>query len=363
MNYSNCKFSTKSLLKYILTVLGFFVFIECSNEPDLIEHKDPNGEEEEYPDNLELGKGSTSPLMKGTFVTFWNKANWNSIDWESHMKEMHEIGIKTLVVQFTAYENNIWTESSNTYSTVKYPRVLGLLLDAAEKYNMGVFVGLYFSENYWQNATDSPTINIHTQRSKEIASEIWEAHKSKDSFKGWYISHEPASYYYRTSEDFKFLKNQLINPIADHCKSLSGKPVSIAPFFNYKLTDVDTFSSFMTSLGSSNIDLIILQDGIGVFHCDLESLESYFAAANKSLYEIGDFKGAFWADIETFKFTDTVTETMNPESIEVIVKKLSIVAPHVSNIVTFQYYNDMCAKNPNGKLAEKLRNDYIKYLK
>ena len=159
------------------------------------------------------------------------------------------------------------------------------------------------------------------------------------------------------------LKNQLINPIADHCKSLSGKPVSIAPFFNYKLTDVDTFSSFMTSLGSSNIDLIILQDGIGVFHCDLESLESYFAAANKSLYEIGDFKGAFWADIETFKFTDTVTETMNPESIEVIVKKLSIVAPHVSNIVTFQYYNDMCAKNPNGKLAEKLRNDYIKYLK
>lgn len=362
----NFRFIFKNHSVYIVTALVLFLILACSNKSSLPDDKDGIDQVEDSLhldlSYLSLGKSSTTPFMKGTFITFWNKSGWNSTDWENHMKEMLEVGIKTLIVQFTAYEDNVWIESNNANSTNKYPHVLGLLLDAAEKYDMGVFVGLYFSENYWENTKDLPTLKIHTQRSNQFANEIWGANKKKKSLKGWYISHEPASYYYRTSEDLKILKDQLINPIANHCKALSGKPVSIAPFFNYDLTDINTFSSFMISMGSTNVDLIILQDGIGVFHCDLESLESYYLAANNALYEIGNFKGAFWADIETFRFKDKDTAIMKPEAMEILTQKLSIVSPHVSNIVTFQYYNDMCAKGPNGIQAHKLRNDYMNYL-
>lgn len=360
MKYLNISFVFKINATFI--VFALFLFLGCQNKSYDPVEESPNSAEAEGFDNIDLsylplGKGSTTPYMKGTFIDFWYKSNWTSSDWDNHMAEMQEIGIETLIVQFAAYEDNIWIESSENYSYAKeHPNALGFLLEAAKKHNIGVYVGLYFSEEYWENATNTSTLYAHSQRSKDLATKIWSVHKDNDSFKGWYISHEPARYYYQTHDDLMILTNDLINPIADHCKSISGKPVSISAFFNYNLTDIDQFSTFISGLGASNVELIILQDGIGVDHCDLASIESYYAAANKALYEDNDFKGAFWADIETFK-------NDNPESIDVIIEKFTSVSPYVSFIATFQYFADMSPKGPKSNLSKKLRDDYQKYLK
>ena len=44
-------------------------------------------------DTLFLGKGSTTPYIKGTFITFSGKDNWDQDHWEAHMKEMQEVGL------------------------------------------------------------------------------------------------------------------------------------------------------------------------------------------------------------------------------------------------------------------------------
>jgi hypothetical protein len=220
-------------------------------------------------------------------------------------------------------------------------------------------VGLYFNEEFWSNTTNEEILNIHARRSINLAKEIWDQYRDYTSFKGWYISHEPAPYYYSSEDNFKVLKNSLVNPIADYCKSISNLPVSIAPFFNFNLSNSSVFSTFMKRLGSCNLDIIIVQDGIGVDHCTLNELEEYYAAGNRGLYEEGNFKGAFWADIETFK---QMPDSFIPESFDVVQQKLDIVDDYVSNIVIYQYYSNMCPDGPNKDSAKTLRDNYLNYI-
>ncbi|VAW10568.1 hypothetical protein MNBD_BACTEROID03-1778 [hydrothermal vent metagenome] len=349
--------------------MGLLLLSGCSSSdptPPTVEPEAPVVDPEPDPIELDLsylpmGNGSTTPYMRGTFIDFWGKQDWSSSDWDAHMVEMKEVGIEILIVQFTAYGDNVWVNFNTNYGTNVYPDALPRLLDAAAKENIGVYVGLYFDDEYWNNATDITTLKTHAQRSKDLANEIWTMNKTKTSFKGWYITHEPAPYYYKTQGDLNVLKNNLIDPIADYCKSISGKPVGMSAFFNHNETDVPAFKTFIAGLGSSNIELLILQDGIGVYHCDLTTIESYYAAANEALYDNG-FKGAFWADLETFKNVSPTDETSNPEAIDVVTQKMDLVKDYVSTIVTFQYYHDMSPTGPRKALAKKLRDDYLDYL-
>ncbi|MCF6351833.1 MAG: DUF4434 domain-containing protein [Cyclobacteriaceae bacterium] len=304
------------------------------------------------------GIGSTTPFINGTFIDFWGKSGWAATQWDAHMVEMKEIGIQILFVQFSAYNEIIWIDSPNDYSTIIYENALANLLNSAERNDIKVYVGLYFNENYWQNASNAAEMNLHAQRSKEVANAIWKRSKNNKAFAGWYISHEGAPYYYDTETKFNVLKNNLINPIANYCKSISDKPVLTTVFFNHNLTDIQKFRLFMKRMAKCNLDAILLQDGIGVSHASLETIGSYYQAANDGLFTDGSFKGAFWADIETFTPPDG-----EPESFAVVKEKLTIIAPTVSKIITFQYYKDMSPSGPNGTLANVLRQDYYNYYK
>ncbi len=301
------------------------------------------------------GSGNTTPYIDGTFIDFWNKENWTDNQWTAHMNEMKEIGITTLFIQFTAYNHHIWTDSDNTYSTSVYKNALYNLLNAANKADVNVFVGLYFNENYWDNASNATEMSLHAQRAMDLADDIWLQSKNLKSFAGWYISQEGAPYYYNTEAKFKVLKNNLINPIANHCKALGDKPVTTTVFFNHNIASTTKFRTFMKRMSTCNLDVIMVQDGIGVDHCNLEDLDKYYKAANDGLFVDGNFNGAFWADVETF------TPQGKPESFVVVKEKLETISKYVRKIVTFQYYSDMSPSGPNGSLAKKLRDDYKAY--
>ena len=325
----------------------------CENGKDPVTPDEPD---EEYLDTLIMGNGSTTPYIKGTFVDFWGKEYWDFTKWDAHIKEMKEIGIKNLIIQFSAYEDKIWIKSNNNYSTEKYENAIPSLFKAAEANKIGVYVGLYFNENYWNYTSNADSLKLHAQRCNNLADDIWFQLKSSKSFAGWYIPHEGAPYYYDTEAKFTIFKNNLINPVANYCRQISNKPVAMSAFFNHDLSSTSTVRTFFKQLGKCNLDLILLQDGIGVGHCDLSDLDSYFKAANNGLYADADFKGAFWADVETF------TPQQTPEKFDVVKQKLNTVADYVTNIVIFQYYTDMCPTGPGGNASAALRNEYLNYL-
>ncbi len=341
----------QNLFIVLFFLLGI-VFFSCEEYEDTALETNT-----ELPDTLlQKDSGSTTPYLNGTFIDFWYKGDWATNQWDAHMKEMKALNIKILIVQFTAYNESIWCYAPNNYSSSSFIYALPRLLQAAAANDMEVYVGLYFNSEYWDNTINTAILTTHADRCKSLAKSIWQQYSGYTSFKGWYIPHEPAPYYYGSEEKANILKNYLVNPIANYCKSISSKPVAISAFFNYNLSTSNNLLYFMKRLGSCNINTIIMQDGIGVGHCSLSELTAYFNDAKWGLYGEGSFTGNFWADIETFNTSEL------PESIDVVKQKLNLVCPYVTNIVSYQYYTDMCPSGPNTSNANKLRSDYLTYI-
>lgn len=308
------------------------------------------------------------PVLTGSFITFWGKEQWRRQQWDELLDEMKDIGLTTLIIQFSAYDNAkgasvTWFNSADNFTARKYPAPLEQLLLSAAGKQMEVYIGLYFSEEYWQNKqTDSVWLRTNADKCNFIATEIQEQFGNFKAFKGWYIPHEPEPYAYNNAHRVAIFKKYLVDRISDHLHTLSSKPVSIAAFFNSRLSTSEQLSDFMAELGKCNLQVIMLQDGIGVNHVSLEDLGRYYRAADKGLFLSGDagYKGEFWSDLETFHYSGAL-----PANIYRIKSQLKIEfeAPNLSKAVCFQYFNDMSLTGRNAAKSAGLRAGYVEYLK
>lgn len=298
--------------------------------------------------------------LTGTFIDFFGKENWTQPEWDRHFQEMTEIGMNTVIIQFTAYGDKTWFGSNNKYTTKKYPYALPNLLSAANKANFSVHIGLYFSEEYWDNQTDWDWLHLHADRCIAIATELNAKYRSDPAFKGWYIPHEPEPYAYSTSELVAKFRSEFVDRISNKLHEWGDKPVSIAAFFNSELTSTTQLRDFMAELSKSNLQIIMLQDGVGVNHVSIADVGSYYSEADKGLFESTDYTGEFWTDLETFSFPpqDAVTITRIKQQLQA-----EMAAPHISKAVSFQYYSDMCPSGPGGTDAGILRNNYYYFIK
>jgi hypothetical protein len=298
--------------------------------------------------------------LTGSFIDFLSKSDWSQLEWESQFQEMKDIGMNTAIIQFISYGNTTWFNSANDFTKIKYPNALPKLLAAANKKQMDIFMGLYFDEEYWKNQTNVDWLRLHADRCISIAEELNAQFGKNPAFKGWYIPHEPEPNAYHSKELTASLNENLINRISDKLHSFDAKPVSIAAFFNSELTSTTQLKDFMTELCKSNLQIIMLQDGIGVNHVSIEQVGLYYSEADRGLYENTNYKGEFWTDLETFGFAP-----QGPVTIDRIKKQLQseLSVSHITKAVTFQYYHDMCPTGPGGTIAAKLRNDYLDFIK
>lgn len=363
--YSN---NLEKNMTLIFLFLNAIIIVSCTEKDNqqIVDQEIVGTEKTSNSAMLTLGPGCTDPYLSGTFVDFWNKSTWSQTQWNDYMDEMLLVGVETVIVQFTAYNQYVWCNSSNSYSTEAYANALPRLLTAASNTGIEVYVGLYFNDEFWSNTTNTSILNTHANRSKELATEIWNQYGSYSSFAGWYISHEPAPYYYDTTLKFNIFKNNLVNAVSNHCDSISNKPVAIAAFFNESLSSSNDLLYFMNRLGGCNLDVIMLQDGTGASengttpHCAIGNVATYFNDAKWGLYgESPVFGGDFWSDTETFK------PDGSPETFTKVEQKLNIVDAYVTKIVTFQYFLDMGIDSPhtgsNQIAADSLRSQYRTY--
>jgi hypothetical protein len=298
--------------------------------------------------------------LTGSFIDFLGKSDWSQQEWESQLQEMKDIGMNTAIIQFISYGDTTWFNSANNFTGIKYPNALPTLLAAANKKQMDVFMGLYFNNEYWKNQTNVDWLSLHADRCISIAKELNTQFGNNPAIKGWYIPHEPEPDAYHSKELTASLKDNLINRISDELHRFDAKPVSIAAFFNSELTTTTQLKDFMTELCKSNLQIIMLQDGIGVNHVSLDQVGLYYREADRGLYENTSYKGEFWTDLETFSFAP-----QGPVTIDRIKKQLQaeLAVSHITKAVTFQYYHDMSTSGPGGNAAARLRNDYLDFIK
>lgn len=343
----------KSLLFILFSI---FSLVACKKE---------NNEEIvcEYPQQ------TTPKALTGTFVQLFGKDDWSEAQWDEFLTEIKDLGMNTLIVQYTAFKNasnNItWFNSANTFTATKSKHTLERVLASAQRKGIEVHIGLHFDDNYWQHQTDVAWLQTQANYCITIAEEIQAQFGTHVAFKGWYIPHEPEPNAYNTNEKVRLFREQFVDRISNRLHQLNNKPVSIAAFWNSSLSTPEQLQHFMAELSKSNLQIIMLQDGVGAQHVTLERLASYYEAAQHGLFEENNnYKGVFWSDLETFA-SPNGEYPFHPATFDRVKQQLetALSIPKVSKIVSFHYFDDMSTKSPHKAKADALREAYKNYIK
>lgn len=343
----------KSLLFILFSI---FSLVACKKE---------NNEEIvcEYPQQ------TTPKALTGTFVQLFGKDDWSEAQWDEFLTEIKDLGMNTLIVQYTAFKNpynNItWFNSANTFTATKSKNALQRLLASAGRKAIEVHIGLHFDDTYWQHQTDVAWLQTQANYCIVIAEEIQAQFGTHVAFKGWYIPHEPEPNPYNTDEKVRLFREHFVDRISNRLHQLSNKPVSIAAFWNSSLSTPEQLQHFMAELAKSNLQIIMLQDGVGAQHVTLKRLASYYEAAQRGLFEENkNYKGVFWSDLETFA-SPNGQYPFEPATFDRVKQQLetALSIPKVSKIVSFHYFDDMSTKSPHKAKADALREAYKDYIK
>jgi hypothetical protein len=343
----------KSLLFILFSI---FSLVACKKE---------NNEEIvcEYPQQ------TTPKALTGTFVQLFGKDNWSEAQWDEFLTEIKDLGMNTLIVQYTAFKNasnNItWFNSANTFTNNKSKHTLERVLASAQRKGIEVHIGLHFDDTYWQHQTDVAWLQTQANYCIAIAEEIQAQFGTHVAFKGWYIPHEPEPNAYNTDEKVRLFREQFIDRISNRLHQLNNKPVSIAAFWNSSLSTPEQLQHFMAELSKSNLQIVMLQDGVGAQHVTLNRLASYYEAAQRGLFEENkNYKGVFWSDLETFA-SPNGEYPFEPATFDRVKQQLetALSIPKVSKIVSFHYFDDMSTKSPHKAKADALREAYKNYIK
>ena len=312
----------------------------------------------------------TNPkALTGTFVQLFGKDNWSETQWDEFLTEIKDLGMNTLIVQYTAFKNpynNItWFNSANAFTATKSKHTLERVLASAQRKGIEVHIGLHFDDTYWQHQTDVAWLQTQANYCIAIAEEIQAQFGTHIAFKGWYIPHEPEPNAYNTDEKVRLFREQFVDRISNRLHQLNNKPVSIAAFWNSSLSTPEQLQHFMAELAKSNLQIIMLQDGVGAQHVTLEQLASYYEAAQRGLFEENkNYKGVFWSDLETFA-SPNGEYPFEPATFDRVKQQLetALSIKKVSKVVSFHYFDDMSTKSSHKAKADALREAYKDYIK
>ena len=343
--------------KNLLFILfSIFSLVACKKE---------NNEEIvcEYPQQ------TTPKALTGTFVQLFGKDDWSEAQWDEFLTEIKDVGMNTLIVQYTAFKNaynNItWFNSANTFTTIKSKHTLERVLASAQRKGIEVHIGLHFDDTYWQHQTDVAWLQTQANYCIAIAEEIQAQFGTHVAFKGWYIPHEPEPNAYNTDEKVRLFREHFVDRISNRLHQLNNKPVSIAAFWNSSLSTPEQLQHFMAELSKSNLQIVMLQDGVGAQHVTLNRLASYYEAAQRGLFEENkNYKGVFWSDLETFA-SPNGQYPFAPATFDRVKQQLetALSIKKVSKVVSFHYFDDMSTKSSHKAKADALREAYKDYIK
>lgn len=306
-------------------------------------------------DSLQLDMSERTnilPITTGTFSQPWAVENYDSEMWELEFSSMKELGIDLWIFQWVGDSKNkatIYPTKIPGYThTSSYDQV-GTCLRLAEQYGIQVFLGLVFNEDWWRKeGSDRDWLLNEAQEMNAVADELYTSYfpRYPDIFAGWYINWEMdnfAGYNRRARHKENIIEAFQI--VSSHLKSLNPYlPSSIAPFFNASGgSSAQEYGRFWYEVMSrTEVDILMLQDGVGVNHATLEQLPEWYQQVCAGVRAADK---ACWSDLENF--TAGEDEDFYPAPLDRLIRQHQIAAQYVDRIVTFSFLSYMSPVNPN----------------
>lgn len=285
--------------------------------------------------------GGTQPSISGTFLQLSNAlARYSEAEWAQELDWMQEVGIELIIIQYAGYGNSWWYPR-----TAGTPDLIGLIMSLAEERDMQVMLGLHLDPAFWEGTHDMAT---EVERNRSVASQLWERYGARPSFAGWYIPHELSDHTFRNAREY-LASIDLHSQLAQHLRALAPQvPISVAPYYGGTYDERSYGLMWGAYLNSVDVDIIMLQDGVGTHRVGIDDIAPHFRALRNA---IGQRPIALWSDVEIFDQihgwpVDDEPWAATTGAFDRIRAQMEAAEPYVTRLVIFEFSHYMSPRTP-----------------
>lgn len=286
-------------------------------------------------DDAVQAAGRGPSRFSGSFLQPWLVDSWTSHQWQIEFEAMREVGIDTLILQWTAdsgEHTTIYPSGLSGYVQNTVRDAVGETLHWADQYGVNVYLGLNEDGDWWTKyAIDSVWFLDRMGVGRDLVTDIWQRYSHHASLAGWYIALEPWNS--TSNPDVLGTLANGFSLVCDQAHALTEKPVMIAPFYNvtFGQTPTQWTDTWATLLAHTQLDIIALQDGVGAAHATTGDLPTWFGATLQAIKQ-GRPRTRLWSDTETYLIANYVTMPVNE-----FVADIKAVAPYVEAFTSFSF--------------------------
>lgn len=279
--------------------------------------------------------------LTATFLQFqsWMIERLGEKDWKTELDAMRKSGIDTIVLQWLKYDQT-------RFYPIQAPGLdpVETILSYADHHNMKVMLGLSFETSWWSAADDPVFLRGVADRTLAFAAKVHRRYGKHRSFSGWYVPYEVGDTDY-DDEEIAALQ-VFFRRIARGCHELAGRavPVATSIFFSGKLPPEAVSLNYGKLLKGSELDIIIVQDGVGTNHWEgkvKEKVRPYLAQLAQVIRAAGAHP---WVAIEIFAIGKDAAPKQGiplPAPGSRIAEQLGVASPLFERSMMFDFFHYM----------------------
>lgn len=273
--------------------------------------------------------------FSASFIQKWYCKDFTLERWIEELQMLQSRGVNEIILQNITntkkreayYKTNIYGYES------KEKDIIHLALEAAEIVGLKVRIGLGENSDWWtRGVVDEKWLLEEAENNKLIFNEINTRYGGHQALGGWYIPYEFSGHFVMTKKQRSNL-NMFYKEIANEIKKKSDLDIMISPYYNSSVSGRHSLQNWSKSLedvfNGVNIDIVALQDSVGVQYNDIHNVKEIFYYTKQATDSLNV---KLYANIETFtKSGDGFVPVDNVQ----IGKQMNSVRPYIDGYVAF----------------------------
>lgn len=289
-----------------------------------------------------------NPVFQSSFIQYWYSEDFDRERWKQELVMLKKLGVNEIILQTIADTKTKYAVYPTSLPGYSHNDVdmLENVLSEADLLSVKVRMGIGFNDEWWnKRAVDQTWLNNEASANKAIIDEVVNLYGNHPSLNGWYIPHEFDQFTAITSMQQSHLNSFLKEMVLEIKQKTSDKDIMISPFYNgrYSLNSLlPAWSSMINNvLDGTGIDILALQDSVGVGYNSIGDLEDLFSYTKK---------GTDQAGIKLYSVTETFITTSSgnvPVPQFNISEQLFRVKPYVEGFVAFSLNHFQNANEPS----------------
>jgi hypothetical protein len=277
-------------------------------------------------------------VWKGSFFQPYLASSWNATNFDTEYQYMLNVKMDHIIWQWTvdstpATKCAFYPTSLSGYTQCNSYDAVLVSLQRAQAKGIKVWLGLNWTDDWWNNYANNQTwLTNEFNLSKQVAQELWNRYSSySSSIAGFYLTMEVDNVNFPDSTT----ENRMItvyNDVATYIHTNMGKPVMVAPFFNEASgrNASDYAAQWGRIVAGAPLDVVALQDGIGVGHASVATIASWLSPMRTAIKNARPAT-EFWSDLETC-LTDFTAAPVSR-----VIQQLEAEKAYVDKFTTFSF--------------------------